>query len=108
MDETNIQTLREDLTEEYHTLAKSHTAAIEQLLEEFNEDQMMFRIEAEAYEEERLAAMKNRAPTPNDHDDEPPVANTTEQRQEGPAPADTHITPKPTTTTTTPPEPKPT
>ena len=38
MDENSIQTLREDLTEEYHNLAKSHTAAIEQLLEEFNDD----------------------------------------------------------------------
>ena len=46
MDETSIQTLSEDLTEEYHTLAKSHTAGIEQLLEEFNDDQMMFCLEA--------------------------------------------------------------
>ena len=108
MDETSIQTLREDLTEDYHNLVKSHTAAIEQLLEEFNDDQMMFRLEAEAYEQERLAAMKNRAPTPTDHNDEPPIANTTEARQEGPAPADTHITTEPTTTTTTLPEPEPT
>ena len=80
MDENNIQTLREDLTEEYHTLAKSHTAAIEQLLEEFNDDQMMFRLEAEAYEEERLAAMANRAPTTDDHEAEPTTTNTTEAR----------------------------
>ena len=53
MDENNIQTLREDLTEEYHNLAKSHITAIEQLLEEFNDDQMMFRLEVEAYEEEQ-------------------------------------------------------
>ena len=49
MDEDNIELLREDLTEEYHTLAKSHIAAIEQLLEEFNDDQMLFRLEAEVY-----------------------------------------------------------
>ena len=66
MDENNIQTLSEDLTEQYHNLVKSHTAAIKQLLEEFNDDQMMFRLEAKAYEEERLAAMANRAPTTNE------------------------------------------
>ena len=108
MDETNLQTLREDLTEEYHTLAKSHTAAIEQLLEEFNDDQMMFRLEAEAYEEERLVPMANRAPKTNDHEDEPTVTNTTKARQEGPAPADTHITPDQQTAITTLPEPEPT
>ena len=42
MDEASIQTLRADLTEDYHALVKSHTVAIEQLLEEFNDDQMIF------------------------------------------------------------------
>ena len=37
--------------------------AIEQLLDEFNDDQMLFRLEAGAYEEECLATMANRAPT---------------------------------------------
>ena len=49
MDESNIHLLREDLIEEFHALAKSHTTAIEQLLDDFNDDQMLFRIEAEAY-----------------------------------------------------------
>ena len=106
MDEHSIQTLRADLTEDYHNLVKSHTAAIKQLLEEFNDYQMMFLLEAKAYEQERLAALKNGAPTPTDHNDKPPIANTTEARQEGPAPADTHITTEPTTTTTTPPKPE--
>ena len=83
-------------------MAKSHTAAIDQLLEEFNDDQMMFHLEAEAYEQERLAAMENRVPTPTDHNDEPPIANTTEARQEGPAPAE--IAPELTTMTTTEPD----
>ena len=52
MGENGIQLLCEDLTEEFHALAKSHTTAIKQLLEDFNEDQMLFRIEVEAYEEE--------------------------------------------------------
>ena len=96
MDENNIQLLREDLTEEYHTLAKSYTAAIERLLEEFNDDQMLFRLEAEAYEEERLATMANRAPTT---DEAEPTATTitTEGRQEGSSPADTNPTPDPHT-----------
>ena len=106
MDETSIHTLCADLTEDYHNLVKSHTAAIEQLLEEFNDDQMMFLLETEAYEQERFTAMQNSAPTPTDHNDKPPIANTTEARQEGPAPADTHITTEPTTTTTTLPEPE--
>ena len=101
MDDTSIQTLREDLTEEYHTLAASHTAAIEQLLEEFNDDLMVFRLEAEAYEEERLATGTNRAPTTNEQGPEPP---TTEARQEEPAPTDPHIPTEPQTTTTTLPE----
>ena len=52
MDENNIQLLREDLTEEFHAMAKSHTTTIEQLLEDFNDDKMLLRVEAEAYEEE--------------------------------------------------------
>ena len=50
IDEASIQNLHVDLTEDYHTLVKSHTAAIEQLLEDFNDDQMMFRLEAKAYD----------------------------------------------------------
>ena len=50
MDEASIQNLHADLTEDYHTLEKSQNASIEQLLEDFNDDQMMFRLEAEAYE----------------------------------------------------------
>ena len=80
MDETSIHTLCADLTEDYHNLVKSHTAAIEQLLEEFNDDQMMFLLETEAYEQERFTAMQNSAPTPTDHNDKPPIANTSEAR----------------------------
>ena len=78
MDETSIQNLRADLTENYHNLVKSHTAAIEQLLEEFNDDQMMFLLETEAYEQERFTAMQNSAPTPANHNDEATIASTTE------------------------------
>ena len=53
---------------------------------------MLFRLEVEAYEEERLATMANRAPTTNEV---VPAATTitTEARQEGSAPADTNPTP---------------
>ena len=54
MDEASIQTLRADLTEDYHALVRSQTAAIEQLLEELNDEEMRFRIEAEAYAQEDL------------------------------------------------------
>ena len=88
MDEASIQTLRADLTEDYHTLVKSHTAAIEQLLEDFNDDQMMFRLEAEAYEQERLAAIQTSPPTPMEQNNKPPIEDTTDARQEGHAPAE--------------------
>ena len=59
MDENSIQLLREDLTDEFQALAKSHTVKIDQLLEDFNDDQMLFRLEAKAYEEEHLATTAN-------------------------------------------------
>ena len=77
MDENSIQTLREDLTEEYHTLAKSHTVEIEQLLEEFNDDHMLLPLEVEAYEEERLATMANKAPTTDENEAERAKTTTT-------------------------------
>ena len=88
MDEASIQNLRADLTEDYHTLVKSHTAAIEQLLEDFNDDQMMFRLEAEAFERERLAARQPSPSTPTEQNDEPPIEDTTDAGQEGHAPAE--------------------
>ena len=68
----------------------------------------MFRFEAEAYEEDCLAAMVNRAPKTDDHEAEPTTTNTTEARQEGPAPTTTLIAPDQHPTTTTLPEPEPT
>ena len=47
MDKTSINMVREDLTKDFHALANGHTKAILTLLEEFNDDQMMLRIEAE-------------------------------------------------------------
>ena len=88
MDEASIQNLRADLTEDYHTLVKSHTTAIEKLLEDFNDDQMMFRLEAEAYERERLAAIQPSPPTTTEQNDEPPIEDTTDDGQEGHAPAE--------------------
>ena len=92
MDENNIQLLREDLTEEFYALARSHTTAIEQVLEDFNDDQMLFRLEAEAYEQERIytksqaaTATQNIAPTMEEQASEPlATTHTTEARQEEP------------------------
>mgnify|MGYP000011047490 FL=1 len=47
MDENNIQILREDLTKEFYALAQMHTTT-RHLLEEFNDDQMLLRLESEA------------------------------------------------------------
>ena len=62
MDEASLQNLRADLTEDYLSLVKSHTAAIEQLLEDYNDDQMVFCLEAEALEHERLTMLSTSPP----------------------------------------------
>ena len=63
MDEKNIEILHEDLAKEFQALAKSHTTAIEQLLEEFNDDQILLKLEAEAYEQDRLQDEREAAAT---------------------------------------------
>ena len=75
MDEASIQTLRADLTEDYQSLAKSHTAAIEQLLEDFNDDQMVFRL-----------AIPTSPPTATEQTEDPPREEITDTAQEEPAP----------------------
>ena len=68
----------------------------------------MFRLEAEAYEDKRLATMANRAPTSDEHEADPTTPTITiEARQEGSANADTNPTPdqQPATTTLTEPGP---
>ena len=116
MHENNIQLLHEHLTEEFHALAKSHTTTIEQLLEDFNDDPMLFPIEAEAYEEERIhterqttTATQNIAPTAEEQTLEPLAAtHTTKARQEGTSPATTITTPEQQEEETTLPKPAPT
>ena len=61
MDEINIHILREYLTEEFHALAQTHTMTIRHLLEEFNDDQMLLRLDSEAYEREHIQAEKEEA-----------------------------------------------
>ena len=73
---------------------------------------MLFCIEPEAYEEERLAienqaSTPSRAPTEDETKSEPATTNTTEARQEGSAPANTNPTPEQQPVNTTLPEPKP-
>ena len=58
MDENNIQLVREDLAEDFLALAKMHTTEIGNLLEEFNNDQLLLMIETEGYERERLRVEK--------------------------------------------------
>ena len=69
---------------------------------------MLFRLETDAYEEEGLATMANRAPTIHEHEVEPATTTITiEARQEGSAPADTNPTPDQQPVTTILPEPVP-
>ena len=49
MDENSIQILREDLTEKFQALARTHTTAIRNLLKEFNNNQLLLTIETEGY-----------------------------------------------------------
>ena len=100
MDEASTQNLSADLTEDYHSLAKSHTAAIEEMLEDFNDDQMLFRLEAEAIERERLASITTSPPMATEQKEEPPDEDITDATQEELAPAnrppeDAHTVPDP-------------
>ena len=109
MDEASIQNLRADLTEDYHSLVKSHTTAIEQMLEDFNDDQMVFRLEAEALEQERLAAIPTSPPTATEQIEDPPREEITVTAQEELAPAtghseDAHSEPHPVEETVSPPD----
>ena len=47
MDKNNIALVREDLEEDFCALIDGHTRAITGLLEEFNDDQMVLRLDAE-------------------------------------------------------------
>ena len=47
MDDTSIQMIREDLTEDFHALDDVHTKSIRRLLEEFNDDQMLLMLDTE-------------------------------------------------------------
>ena len=47
MDDNSIQILREDLTEEFQALARTHTMTIKNLLEEFNDDQLLLMLDTE-------------------------------------------------------------
>ena len=58
MDENNIQILHEELTEELHALSQTHTTTIRHLFEEFNDNQMLLRLDSEAYERKCIQAKK--------------------------------------------------
>ena len=112
MDEASIQNLHADLTEDYHSLMKSDNAEIEQLLEDFNDDQMLFLMEAEALERERLTAIQASTPTTTEQHEEPPTEDTTNAGQEELAPAegppeDAHTVPDPVEVEVSPLEPTP-
>ena len=112
MDEASIQNLRANLTEDYPSLAKSHTAAIEQMLEDFNDNQMLFRLEAEALEQERLAAISTSPPMTIEQKEEPPNEEITDATQEELAPInrppeDAHTVPDPVEVEASPLEPTP-
>ena len=108
MDEASVQNLREDLTEDYLSLVKSHTAAIEQLLEDFNDDQMVFRLDAEALEQESLATLPTSPPPATEQTVDVPSEGLTTTAQEVPTTATNEeevapAEPAPDVSTSTPP-----
>ena len=52
MDENNITKIWEELTEDYYSLAHIYFIEIHKLLGEFEDDQMQFSLELEAFEKE--------------------------------------------------------
>ena len=53
MDKEHITMIREDLANNFYALAQTHSEENRKLLEEFNDDQLQFTMELEAYEWER-------------------------------------------------------
>ena len=58
MDEQSINTMREDLTKNFYTLAQSHSDEIRKLLEKFDDDQLQFTMELEADDREQTQPSK--------------------------------------------------
>ena len=59
MDEKNVATLWEDLTGEFYVLAQAHSDEIRKMLEVFDDDQLQFSIELEAYKKDRKKPKEN-------------------------------------------------
>ena len=68
MDKNNIVLVREDLEEDFRALTDGHTKAITALLEEFKDDQMVLRLEAEkalvSHPRPRLRSHENKMSVP--------------------------------------------
>ena len=50
MDKQKITTIREDLMDDFDALDQVHSEKIRKLREEFDDDQLQFRMELEAYQ----------------------------------------------------------
>ena len=88
MDTRNISIVREDLEEDFRALADGHTKAITALLEEFNDEQMVFRLAAEKALGVNPEA--DQATSPGHNNDPPQPALTQPQPIDG-----SHTTPAP-------------
>ena len=53
MDENNIELQREDLTEEFYSLAQTHSEEVKKLLKEFEDEQLQLALNLERYEQKR-------------------------------------------------------
>ena len=70
--------IREDLTEDFRALADAHTKAVDTLLEEFNDDQMLLMIETEQALNDNALKQLNVAEAGQPH---PNLTDITKQRQ---------------------------
>ena len=57
MDKQNIIMIIEDLIDDFY-VAQVHSEEIQNLLEEFDDDQLQFRMDLETYERERMQPIK--------------------------------------------------
>ena len=59
MNKKNINTIREELADDFYVLAQASSDEIRKLLEEFDNDQLQFALELEAYKNERVQSTQD-------------------------------------------------
>ena len=83
MDEESIVTIREELSDDFFSLAESHLGAVRRLVERLDDDQLDTQLQFEKYERERRKKEAGkRATTITISDEEQPKGSSTEDKDE--------------------------